>query len=344
VEGSDLVDLREFQRAALDTSQLRLGGPQAAVEPMLGLASETGSILNVYKKYLRDGIDLAANREFLQEELGDLLWYTAAVATACALDLEEIAKANLQRTHDRYASLSEDAYMDDLPVFDERHPPRERFPRRLVVEFREAVLPDGTVAANMIRASVDPNNFPDGPTRDKNDRLTGYKTGANIGDRLTDNSHDSDAYRFHDAIHLGFLAVLGWSPNLRSLLRIKRKSNAITDEVEDGARAIFTEEGLAAVLSKLAKRRMGFLSEKNVDGEIIEVAKAATIGLEVELLPGWLWRRAISHGFRAMHQLEKNGGGYLVANLDSRALVYEKVLSSDFSRESQRKTFSPEAQ
>ena len=68
---------------------------------MLGLASETGSILNIYKKYLRDGIDLVANREFLREELGDLLWYVA-VATACDLDLEEIAEANLRRTRDRY--------------------------------------------------------------------------------------------------------------------------------------------------------------------------------------------------------------------------------------------------
>lgn len=50
---------------------------------MLGLASETGSILNVYQKYLRDAIDLAANREFLRGQPGDLLWYAAAVATAC---------------------------------------------------------------------------------------------------------------------------------------------------------------------------------------------------------------------------------------------------------------------
>lgn len=65
---------------------------------MLGLASETGAILNVYKKYLRDDIGLIANREFLREELGDLLWYLAAVATACDLDLEEIAVANLAAT------------------------------------------------------------------------------------------------------------------------------------------------------------------------------------------------------------------------------------------------------
>lgn len=82
------MELSALQRAARETSRLRLGGPQAAIAPMLGLPSETGAILNVYRKYLRDGFDLAANREFLREELGDLLWYVAAVATAFNLDLE----------------------------------------------------------------------------------------------------------------------------------------------------------------------------------------------------------------------------------------------------------------
>jgi NTP pyrophosphatase (non-canonical NTP hydrolase) len=112
------MEFSTYQRAARQTSQLRLGGPQGAIAPMLGLASETGSILNVYKKYLRDGIDLAANREFLREELGDLLWYVAAVATAFGLDLEEIATANLQRTRDRYPSEHPPRQRDELPVFD----------------------------------------------------------------------------------------------------------------------------------------------------------------------------------------------------------------------------------
>jgi MazG C-terminal domain len=144
---------------------------------------------------------------------------------------------------------------------------------------------------------------------------------------LTDNSRRVDAYRFHDAIHMGFLAVLNWSPTLRALLRLKRKSNPETDECEDGARAIFAEEGLAAVLSRLAKRRTGFLIEASVDGEVIDVAKAAAVDLEVEPLPAWLWRRAICQGFQAMHQLSDNGGGYLIADLDQRILTYAKVLS-----------------
>jgi len=232
------MEFSAFQRAAQMTSQLRLGGPQGAIAPMLGLASETGSILNVYKKYLRDGIDLAANREFLREELGDLLWYVAAVATACDLNLEDIAAANLQRTQDRYRVHHAPRQPDALPVFDANYPTHERFPRRLVVAFADRLLPSGRIAAELTLVSAEPNAFPDGPVTLAAGKKLGYQVGTTLGDPLTDNSRREDAYRFHDAIHLGFLAVLNWSPTLRALLRLKRKSNPEVDECEDGARAM----------------------------------------------------------------------------------------------------------
>jgi NTP pyrophosphatase (non-canonical NTP hydrolase) len=321
------VDFSAFQRAARETSQLRLGGPQSAIAPMLGLASETGSILNIYKKYLRDGIDLTANREFLREELGDLLWYVAAVATACDLDLEEIAEANLRRTRDRYPADSSSPNFDALPVFDASYPPEERFPRQLVVAYAQQRLSSGRATARLTLVSAEPNAFPAGPVAGRSGKAAGFRIGGELGDPLTDNSRRLDAYRFHDAVHMGFLAVLNWSPTLRALLRLKRKSNPETDECEDGARAVFAEEGLAAVLSRLATRRTGFLSETSIDGEVIDVARAAATDLEVEPLPAWLWRRAICQGFRAMHQLSENGGGYLSADLDARALTYQKILS-----------------
>ena len=321
------MELSAFQRAASETSQLRLGGPQGVIAPMLGLASETGSILNVYKKYLRDGIDLAANRDFLREELGDLLWYAAAVATACGLDLEEVAEANLRRARDRYPRQRSGSRWGDLPVLDAGYPVRERFPRRLTVAFAERVLPSGRRAASLTLVSAEPNAFPEGPVTISG-KPAGFSAGGELGDPLTDNSRRVDAYRFHDAIHMGFMAVLGWSPTTRALLRIKRKSSPDTDEYEDGARAIFAEEGLAAVLSRLARSRTGFLSETSIDGDVIEVAKAAAADLEVESTPAWVWRSAIHQGFRAMYLLGENGGGYLVADLDKRELLHRKALSS----------------
>jgi NTP pyrophosphatase (non-canonical NTP hydrolase) len=321
------VEFSAYQRAVSETSQLRLGGPQGAIAPMLGLASETGSILNIYKKYLRDGIDLAANRELLRQELGDLLWYAAAVATACGLDLEEIVQANLRRALDRYPRQRTAAGCGSLPIFDAAYPARERFPRRLVVAVTERLQPSGHRAAVLRLVCAESDAFPDGPVTISG-RLTGYRVGAELGDPLTDNTRRMDAYRFHDAIHLGFMAVLGWSPVIRALLRLKRKSSPEADECEDGARAIFAEEGLAAMLSRLAPDRAGFLTKTSIDGMVIEVARAAATGLEAEAAPGWLWQSAIHQGFTAMHLLNQNGGGYLVADLEGRELAYRKLLAA----------------
>lgn len=309
-----------------ETSLLPLGGPQGMVAPLLGLASETGSILNIYKKYLRDGIDLNANREFLKEELGDLLWYAAAVASACGLDLDEIATDNLERAKSNYLPKSAVGTANDLPIFDESYPLVEQFPRLLVIEFREYT--DGNKpVAQMHLVHVEPNVFPNGPITNDSGKARGFTVGTTLGDPLTDNSRLADAYRYHDAIHFGFMAVLGWSPNLRSLLRIKRKSNPETDEVEDGARAIFAEEGLTAILSRLATRRLGFVTDASIDTDTIEIAKAAVNELEVDVMPGYLWKSAIRQGFTAMHALQKNAGGYLIADLDARTLTYEKLYS-----------------
>lgn len=40
-------------------------------------------------------------RDSIAAELGDVLWYTAALATEFGLDLREIAEANLAKLEDR---------------------------------------------------------------------------------------------------------------------------------------------------------------------------------------------------------------------------------------------------
>ena len=87
----------------------------------------------------------------------------------------------------------------------------------------------------------------------------------------TDNSWIDDGYRFHDAFHVAFLGVLGWSPVLRSLLRLKRKSQPQVDECEDGARAYDVEEGISSLLAKRAPQYNNFLEIQNIDNETLDI-------------------------------------------------------------------------
>lgn len=92
-----------------------------------------------------------------------------------------------------------------------------------------------------------PRLFRSGPELGLGDKISGYAFAAQVGDPPTDNSRRVDGCRFHNAIRLGFLAVLNWSPALRAVLRLRRKSSPGIDECEDGARAVYVEASLAAV-------------------------------------------------------------------------------------------------
>ena len=70
----------------------------------LGLTGEAGEIANKVKKFIRDG---AAQDEYLAKrieigyEIGDVLWYCAALARDLGFDLSEIAQENYTKLSDR---------------------------------------------------------------------------------------------------------------------------------------------------------------------------------------------------------------------------------------------------
>lgn len=242
------------------------------------------------------------------------------------LVLDDILCASLARVRERQrerACLRE--LPATLPVLDERFGPQERFPRRMVVRFQQR-QERGRAVVSITLVAAKPNAFPDGPVEiGVEDKKQGFDVPQSIGNSLSDNSRRIDDYRFHDAIHLGFLATMGWSPFMRSLLQLKRRTDSVTDEAEDGARAIFAEEGMAAVLAKRSTRFQGFLTEQAVDDESVEMVATVLEDLEVAQMPLWLWRRAIAQGFAAMRALANGPGGLLVVDLDARALAYSKT-------------------
>jgi len=73
------------------------------VYPALGLAGETGEVVDKIKKIIRDNNGELSDEkiEELKKEIGDVLWYIAQLATELKIPLSEVAKANLQKLEKR---------------------------------------------------------------------------------------------------------------------------------------------------------------------------------------------------------------------------------------------------
>jgi NTP pyrophosphatase (non-canonical NTP hydrolase) len=95
------VELSEYQRQSRRTAEY----PREAwlAYPALGLAGEAGEVAEHAKKAIRDdGGEIGDERRAAMcKELGDVLWYVAQLATELDLDLEEIARQNLEKLFSR---------------------------------------------------------------------------------------------------------------------------------------------------------------------------------------------------------------------------------------------------
>jgi len=86
----------DYQNAAVGTAIYK--SEHSVIYPALGLAAEAGEVANKVKKIIRDG---TFDREAIADELGDCLWYIAALCRDLNVDLSVVADANLKKLHDR---------------------------------------------------------------------------------------------------------------------------------------------------------------------------------------------------------------------------------------------------
>src|SRR3989344_7470427 len=93
------MEFTEYQKLALKTALFPK--KYKIIYSAMGLGNEAGEVLGKIKKWLRgddgNGEMSEERRLALKKELGDVLWYLAVLARDLNLDLNDIAKLNLEK-------------------------------------------------------------------------------------------------------------------------------------------------------------------------------------------------------------------------------------------------------
>lgn len=294
-----MMTLEEYQEKTLSTIQSYNSKDQENYFlGYLGLAGEAGSVLTTLKKFIRDGDGFGGFKESLKEELGDVLWYVATIASHNQINLNDIAEANILKTRDRFQQIA----LKEVPRFDEDY--LEKFPDKFIVEFIEEKNTNDLMQVRMMWKKENDSSY------DK------------FGDPLTDNSKFPNNYRYHDVFHLGHIAFLGWSPVMRSLMGLKRRSDETILECEDRGRTQVAEEAVTLLIYNYAKGNKMLKKSDRIDTEIINTVKQLVTDLEVSLVSGYQWELTILESYKVFHQIVENKGGKIQVSPKNRTLTY----------------------
>jgi NTP pyrophosphatase (non-canonical NTP hydrolase) len=281
----------------LATLQPQRLSPQLQPSPafertLLQLASEVGLLMID----ARTGTFIGTGAS-LSDRIAAIFRALLSAANEAGVTLEQAGQQNIHKILDRWPSKKEYP-----PLFDELDVIEERFSRHLTIDLFERNVNSKTYVVQRCN-------------------------GLNIGDRLTDNIMKKDDYRFHDVFHYSYAAVLGWSPVLRALMRIKRKNRPAVDEGQDGGRAILIEEGVSTWVFGHAKDLKLFAGVKpnGVAFGLLKSVRQFVAGYEPDACPLWLWEEAILQGYQAFRFLKEKRRGRVHLDLAQRRLVIEEL-------------------
>ena len=293
------MTLNEYQQKATGTVQsYKSNDKENYFLGYLGLAGEAGSVLTILKKFIRDGEGFGNFNESLKEELGDVLWYISAIASHNNIKLESIAEANILKTYDRFKEQK----LIDIPRFDENY--LEKFPDSFIVDFIEEENDNDLKQVKMIWKKGSEEDY------------------QKLGDPLTDNSKIPNNYRYHDVFHFGHIAFLGWSPVMRHLMQLKRKSDPKALDFEDRGRAQVAEEAITLFIFNYAKGNKMLKESDRIDTEMLNTVKQLVTDLEVAGVSGFQWEKTIIESYKIYHKLIENKGGKILVSPKERKLEY----------------------
>jgi hypothetical protein len=285
----------------------RLGPTNRGLVPYLArIWKNSGDVLDSIN--LTTAAFTGSERRQVAQALGNVMWYVAGFATLYGLKLDEVVQRNAQKVQSMFMPLKE---RRPTRLHDDREKLLEQFPRRFNIDF---ISVDDETSVMLIN-------------------------GMRLGDPLRDNAYqlngaggsEIDGYRFHDCIHLAFVAVLGWSPVIRALMKRKRKSNKQKDDAEDGARAQIVEEMIVKLSHSYAvnvNRNKLLKGRDRVDMDLLKQIQILSVGLEVQTNQLWEWEKAILLGYALFDRLRRERQGRLTLNLTTRDVRFSNISAS----------------
>jgi len=97
------LNFKQYQKASNLTSQYPKKKEIEWLYPVLGLAGESGEVVEKFKKIFRDKNNKITqkDKQEIGKELGDVLWYVAQICEVIGLDMNDVAKLNLKKLLDR---------------------------------------------------------------------------------------------------------------------------------------------------------------------------------------------------------------------------------------------------
>jgi len=99
IDAFKIVDVSATDYSYWVEDKILVKGKDRLVENVLGLVGEAGEVAEKVKKMVRDNKSI--NQKDIVKELGDVLFYTTAIANYFYSDLQSVMQTNMDKLNDR---------------------------------------------------------------------------------------------------------------------------------------------------------------------------------------------------------------------------------------------------
>ncbi|MCC5995501.1 MAG: hypothetical protein JJU18_03920 [Oceanicaulis sp.] len=301
-----MLTFSEFSEHARGTDNIQEEISPEGRRAMLlaGVMNAAGAVARVEKHRLRNGRELNDRkaREDLLNAIGTLLWYSDLICKSYGFELADAANSNMTVRKNRWKGLEGRSLLDPRVVEANADTPY-KFDRVFDVEFRELQVNKNGEPVKSVSVLL---------------------AGEQVGDTIDDNESQEDFYRYHDVLHLGYIAHFGWSPVFRKLLKLKRKDAPKTDREQDGAKAIDTEEVISRLIFVYFHDNDLLENVNTIDSDFLRILSQVVSGRESSFATEYQWEEMLFNTADVLRSLINNSGGIVKVDQNAGKITYMK--------------------